>query len=76
MTLMEIKILKYCPFWTLQNKTLNSSENKNKLEGKLTEKEILTDLKKMKNNKNPGIDGFTSEFFFFFNFSIQILKVS
>ena len=40
-----------------------SFENKNRLEGELTEKEILAALKKMKNNKSPGTDGFTSEFF-------------
>ena len=39
-------------------------ENKNKLEGELTEKEILAVLKKMKNNKSPGTGGFTSDFFF------------
>ena len=48
------------------------SESKNKLEGELTEREILTALKKMKNNKSPGIDGFTSEFFKFFYTDIKI----
>ena len=43
-----------------------SFESKNKLEGELSEKEILAALKKMKNNKSPGTDGFTSEFFKFF----------
>jgi exonuclease III len=36
------------------------------LEGKLTYSEILASLKKMKNGKSPGPDGFTSEFFKFF----------
>ena len=40
-----------------------SFENKNRLEGELTEKEILAVLKKMKNNKSPGTDGFNAEFF-------------
>ena len=40
-----------------------SNESKNNLEGELTEKEILNVLKKMKNNKSPGTDGFTTEFF-------------
>ena len=48
---------------TIEQNPKLSSENKNKLEGELTEREILTALKKMKNNKSPGIDGFTSEFF-------------
>ena len=53
-----ISILEYIK----QNPKL-SFENRNKLEGELTEKEILAALKKMKNNKSPGMDGFTSEFF-------------
>ena len=40
-----------------------SNESKNNLEGEITEKEILNVLKKMKNNKSPGTDGFTTEFF-------------
>ena len=36
-------------------------ESKNSLEGELTDKEILAALKKMKNNKSPGTDGFTSD---------------
>ena len=48
---------------TIEQNPKLSSQNKNKLEGELTEREILTALKKVKNNKSPGIDGFTSEFF-------------
>ena len=33
------------------------------LTGKLTEKEITFTLRNMKNNKSPGIDGFSAEFF-------------
>ena len=36
------------------------------LEGPLTENEVLAFLKKMKNDKSPGPDGFTCEFFKFF----------
>lgn len=36
------------------------------IEGMLTEKEVLEFLKKMKNDKTPGPDGFTCEFFKFF----------
>ena len=57
---------------TIEQSPKLSSENKNKLEGELTEREILTALKKMKNNKSPGIDGFTSEFFKFFYTDIKI----
>ena len=49
-----------------------SLENKNKLEGELTDKEILAAVKKMKNNKSPGTDGFTSEFFKFFYNDIKV----
>ena len=56
---------------TIEQNPKLSSENKNKLEGELTEREILTALKKMKNNKSPGIDGFTSEFFKFFYTDIK-----
>ena len=37
-----------------------------KLEGKLTYTEVATALKNMKNEKSPGPDGFTVEFFKFF----------
>lgn len=33
------------------------------LESSISENEILTVLKNMKNNKSPGSDGFTVEFF-------------
>ena len=44
---------------------LNENEC-NKLEGKITMDEALNCLKSMKNNKSPGSDGFTTEFFKFF----------
>ena len=43
-----------------------SDEQKNKLEGKITYNEALQALKNMSNNKSPGSDGFTVEFFKFF----------
>ena len=49
-----------------------SNESKNNLEGELTEKEILNVLKKMKNNKSPGTDVFTTEFFKFFYNDIKV----
>ena len=36
------------------------------LEAEISEKEVLEVLKNMKNNKSPGSDGFTVEFFKFF----------
>ena len=42
-------------------------EDKTRLEGEITSDEIITVLKKMKNNKSPGSDGFSIEFFKFFH---------
>ena len=39
----------------------------NELEGKITKPEIINALKRLKNNKNPGSDGYTVEFFKFFS---------
>ena len=44
---------------------LNENEANN-IEGMITEEEALCSLKNMKNNKSPGSDGFTIEFFKFF----------
>ena len=43
-----------------------TEEEKLKLEGEITGDEIAFVLNKMKNNKSPGTDGFSSEFFKFF----------
>ena len=43
-----------------------SDETAQTLEGKLTYQEALSALKNMKNDKSPGADGFTAEFFKFF----------
>ena len=43
-----------------------NDENKLSIEGELTLEEIGIALKNMKNEKSPGLDGFTSEFFKFF----------
>ena len=55
------------------NETLNNTntpklndQEKIKLEGPITFNEVLESLKNMKNNKSPGSDGFTAEFFKFF----------
>lgn len=43
-----------------------NSVMKEKIENNISREEILTSLKGMKNNKSPGSDGFTAEFFKFF----------
>ena len=42
---------------------LLSEEKKNSCEGEITEEEILKALKSMKNNKSPGNDGISKEFY-------------
>ena len=44
------------------------------LEGPLTRTEILNALKKMKNDKSPGSDGFTAEFLKFFWYDLSIFR--
>eukprot|EP00745_Piridium_sociabile_P004275 TRINITY_DN12531_c0_g1_i2.p1 TRINITY_DN12531_c0_g1~~TRINITY_DN12531_c0_g1_i2.p1 ORF type:complete len:233 (-),score=32.72 TRINITY_DN12531_c0_g1_i2:446-1144(-) len=43
-----------------------SAEDSNSIEGPITKTEALMALKKMQNNKSPGSDGFTAEFYKFF----------
>lgn len=43
-----------------------TNNESSKLEGKISLSEALAVLKNMKNNKSPGTDGFTAEFFKFF----------
>ena len=43
-----------------------SESQKLEIEGEITTAEALNSLKNMKNNKSPGSDGFTTEFFKFF----------
>lgn len=50
-------------------------KEKNSIEGKLAYSEILSSLKRMSNNKSPGNDGFTVEFFKFFWIDIGIFLV-
>ena len=50
----------------LQNHTILEENEKMNLEGEITEEEISITLKKMKNDKSPGSDGFSAEFFKFF----------
>ncbi len=48
-----------------------SEEEKLDLEGVITEQELLSCLKTLKNGKSPGSDGYLAEFY---KFSGQILK--
>lgn len=50
----------------LNNHPKLSEEEKASLEGDVSEEEIAFILSKMKNNKSPGTDGFSAEFFKFF----------
>jgi hypothetical protein len=43
-----------------------SDDEKNNIEGPITYDELLRALKRSKNDKSPGLDGFSSEFFKFF----------
>lgn len=58
--------LKIKDILNIQNSQTLSEEEKSKLEGEITEEEIAVVLKKMKNNKSPGSDGFSADFFKFF----------
>lgn len=49
-----------------ENPSKLSDLDSNKLEGEITYAELSTALRNMKNNKSPGLDGFTVEFFKFF----------
>lgn len=49
-----------------ENRTKLSNEEAESLEGEITLKELSEALKNMKNEKSPGLDGFTVEFFKFF----------
>jgi len=52
-----------------------SKEQADSLEGLITQKEALKALKNMKNNKSPGTDGYTAEFYKFFWGDIGTLLV-
>ena len=45
------------------NTTTLSQEESNSLEGPITLQETLSSIKQMKNDRSPGSDGFTAEFF-------------
>ena len=49
-----------------ENEQKLSHDTAQKLEGKITYAELLQALKSMKNDKSPGLDGFTADFFKFF----------
>ena len=53
------------PFFKPQNITPLTQEEMESCEGLLSEDECLNAIKEFKNNKSPGTDGFTSEFYKF-----------
>ena len=59
-TLSEINLREYLQNINLPKLTDNES---NQLEGQITLSELSIALQNMKNNKSPGTDGFSSEFF-------------
>ena len=54
------------PFLKPQNITPLTQEEMESCEGLLSEDECLNAIKEFKNNKSPGTDGFTSEFYKFY----------
>ena len=54
------------PFFKTQNITPLTQEEMESCEGLLSEDECLNAIKEFKNDKSPGTDGFTSEFYKFF----------
>ena len=56
----------------LQEAPTLSNDEKAELEGEIKLDEISNVLKKMKNNKSPGSDGFTVEFFKFFYNDLKV----
>ena len=59
-----------------ENKSKLSDKDSQDLEGEILYSELVFALKNMKNNKSPGLDGFTVEFFKFFwiDIGLFILK--
>ena len=45
------------------NESKSSDKESQELEGEITYTKLTSALKNMKNNKRPGLDGFTVEFF-------------
>ena len=60
-----------------ENESKLSDKDSQDLEGEILYSELASALKNMKNNKSPGLDGFTVEFFLFFLclFILKFLKV-
>ena len=69
------KSLYTCRTGNLFNDNVNklSEDDKNSLEGKLTYEEMLSALKKMRNNSAPGNSGFTVSFYKFFWILVTLL---
>ena len=67
----ELKNIDIEELFTNQNINKLTDVQKKSIEGELTISEIGIALKNMKNEKTPGLDGFTSEFFKFFWLKIK-----
>ena len=59
----------------IPNRPTLTQEDSISLEGKITYNEAASVLKNMKNNKSPGPDGFSSEFFKFFFIDIGMFYI-
>ena len=55
-----------------ENETKLSDQEAENLEGEITKTELAQALKNMKNDKSPGLDEFTAEFFKFFWIDIGV----
>ena len=64
----------HCTIDNVNTPTL-SQEKSDSLEGPITLQEALSSIKQMKNDKSPGSDGFTAEFFKFFFTDFCTFKV-
>lgn len=62
----EIDIDDFTSKIEIEQLTKLEDSTKNKIEGYITYTELLNSLKRSKNNKSPGLDGFTMEFYKFF----------
>ena len=58
-----------------ENDTKLSEAEAQKLEGEMTYVELTKALKNMQNEKSPGLDGFTVEFFKFFWIDIGVFAL-
>ena len=68
------KLDENCIFFTTKHETLNDLE-KTICDQRVTVDECQESLFKFPNNKSPGSDGFTVEFYKFFYFGIKLISI-